>query len=324
MSETLLTRRNFLLSVGGVSAALALEYALRRFYLPTGGIRVPAHAKVPGKMRFRARYRRRDKAYDTTIEWNVAETAIIVCDMWAENPCEMTLHRAGRMAARLNRAISKARDHGIMIIHAPTGGLHLYRGSIAAERIRQAPYIRPPVPIRIVNPIDPLREPPLPIDDSGPFQGCDDPIPRVAGNFDRHQHPAIAIMPQDGVSDDGQQIYNFFMQEGIRNVIMMGAATNQCLLQRSFGIRQLSYLEFNVLLARDLTIASYDSRFYPFVSHTRGTELIIEHIEKFWAPSFLSDDLHLVVPGTSGPPGLATASIDYAGAYSESARIAQD
>jgi hypothetical protein len=35
----------------------------------------------------------------------------------------------------------------------------------------------------------------------------------------------------------------------------------------------------------------YDPKDRPFVSHERGTELVIEHIEKHWAPTTKSDDL---------------------------------
>ena len=45
------------------------------------------------------------------------------------------------------------------------------------------------------------------------------------------------------------------------------------------------------LLARDLTDTMYNPRMSPHVSHERGTELVVEHIEKYWCPSFLSADL---------------------------------
>jgi hypothetical protein len=50
-----------------------------------------------------------------------------------------------------------------------------------------------------------------------------------------------------------------------------------------------------------MTDALYDPRDYPFVSHARGTELIVEHIEKYWCPSILSECLRQVVPGSNGP-----------------------
>ena len=96
-------------------------------------------------------------------------------------------------------------------------------------------------------------------------------------------------------------MWNVFQREGIRNVILMGVHTNMCVLGRPFGIRMWSYLELNVALCRNLTDALYDPRDPPFVSHTRGTELIIEHIEKYWAPSFMAEDLFSVTPNSNNP-----------------------
>ena len=90
-------------------------------------------------------------------------------------------------------------------------------------------------------------------------------------------------------------------REGIRNVVLMGVHTNMCVLGRRFGIRQMVGLGFNVALARDLTDAMYDPRQAPFVSHTRGTELVVEHIETYWCPSLLGADLTKIVPGSADP-----------------------
>jgi hypothetical protein len=57
----------------------------------------------------------------------------------------------------------------------------------------------------------------------------------------------------------------------------------------------------NVVLCRDLTDAMYDPRKPPYVSHARGTELAIEHIEKYWCPSIDSADLMKIVPGSGDP-----------------------
>jgi hypothetical protein len=56
-----------------------------------------------------------------------------------------------------------------------------------------------------------------------------------------------------------------------------------------------------MVLVRDLTDAGYDPRLRPFVSEARGTELVVEHIERNFCPSVLSEDLTRVIPGTDGP-----------------------
>ena len=45
----------------------------------------------------------------------------------------------------------------------------------------------------------------------------------------------------------------------------------------------------NVILVRDLTDSLYNPSMPPFVSHDRGTELVIGHIEKYWCPSIHSE-----------------------------------
>ncbi len=115
------------------------------------------------------------------------------------------------------------------------------------------------------------------------------------------ENAAIDIVGYDGVSESGQEIYNFCKQEGIDKIVLMGVHTNICILNRGFGARQMTRLGFEVVLARDLTDSMYDPRTRPFVSHARGTELVIEHIETMWCASILGDDLTRVVPGSADP-----------------------
>jgi type 1 glutamine amidotransferase len=77
-------------------------------------------------------------------------------------------------------------------------------------------------------------------------------------------------------------------QRGIQNVIVMGVHTNMCVLGRPFSIRQMVYQGQNVVLMRDITDTMYNSRMRPYVRHTQGTELMIEHIEKYWCPTIAS------------------------------------
>ncbi|MCA9082117.1 MAG: ThuA domain-containing protein, partial [Planctomycetaceae bacterium] len=62
-------------------------------------------------------------------------------------------------------------------------------------------------------------------------------------------------------------------------------------LGRPFGLRQMSRNGKNVVLIRDLTDTMYNPASRPFVSHFTGTDLIIEHIEKWVCPTILSTQL---------------------------------
>jgi hypothetical protein len=162
------------------------------------------------------------------------------------------------------------------------------------QRVPTAPSA---TPILARCPREPAESRDFPIDDSE--GGCDDPIlKKWIGPYPwTRQHPGIDIVGFDGVSDNGQEIYNFCKLEGITNIALMGVHTNICILNRGFGVRQMTRLGFQVVLVRDLTDSMYDPRARPFVSHTRGTELVIEHIEAKWCPSIMSDDLTRVEAG---------------------------
>lgn len=262
--------------------------------------------RVPGVIRLNLRERREEpvgsgtlKVIERTVDWKVAETAIIVCDMWDDHHCKLAAQRVGVMAPRMNQVLTAARDHGIMIIHAPSETMNMYAGTLYRKRMEEAKQAQPPVPIELRCGRDPARDADLlPIDTR---LDCDDP--ELAPVVRRHtrQHTAIDIIGFDGISDSGIEIYNFCEQEGIKNIVLMGVHTNYCILARSFGVRQMVRLGRNVVVARDLTDALYDPRQPPYVSHARGTELVIEHIERQWCPTIVSEVLTKVVPGSDGP-----------------------
>ncbi|MGD0500439.1 MAG: hypothetical protein ABSC23_18610 [Bryobacteraceae bacterium] len=267
--------------------------------------------KVPGTLSLRARRRRQDpgtgKALVTeeTLRWEVAQTAIIICDMWDTHTCPGQAQRVGVMAPRMNQVVNAARNLGVMIFHSPSDTMKYYEGRPERLRMQRAPKVASPVPI-VPTVQTPAERRIFPI--SG---GCSDPVFKeyvgpgpstTRGNNPwERENPAIDISGFDGISDDGQEIYNYCKREGIANIAIMGVHTNACILDRSFGIRMLTRLGFNVVLVRDLTDAGYDPRRRPYVSEKRGTELVVEFIEAQWCPSILSGDITDVIPGTDGP-----------------------
>jgi hypothetical protein len=77
----------------------------------------------------------------------------------------------------------------------------------------------------------------------------------------------------------------------IKNVILCGVHLNMCVLGRPFAIRQQVYLGKNVALMRDFTDTMYNPERPPGVDHFTGTDMVIEHVETYWCPSFVSSDL---------------------------------
>ncbi len=220
-----------------------------------------------------------------TATWEGEKTAIVVCDMWNTMRNKIPADRVAEMAPRMNEVLKAARAKGVLIIHAPSGNTDFYDGTPQRARCTNAPVVETDPPLQW-NYLNEEREGALPIDDSD--NGWEGPVTEGPAPQTR-QHPAIEIAEADAVGD-GKEVYYLLKQRGIENVILLGVHTNMCVLGRPFGIRQLTYLGMNVMLMRDLTDSLYNPKMAPQVSHHRGTELVLEHIEKHWCPTITSTD----------------------------------
>jgi len=208
------------------------------------------------------------------------KTAIVICDMWDKHWCRGATERVGGLVTRMAPFLEAARKQGIQIIHAPSETMDFYRDAPQRKRILAIGKIDPPAALD-------LPDPPLPIDDKG--GGCDTPD-QFYKAWTR-ENPGLPIADTDVISDNGSEIYSFLRERGIRNLLVMGVHANMCILNRSFAIKQMTKWGIRCILVRDLTDAMYSPQDRPWVSHQRGTELVIEHIEKYWAPTTTSADL---------------------------------
>jgi len=221
--------------------------------------------------------------------WPAERTALVLCDVWDRHTCRGAEERLEKLLPRMVDVVSRLRDRGALIVHAPSDTIPFYDGTPARQRVLKAPQIEVPADL-------PHDDPPLPVDSSNACDTCPDvehpkhergmPYPWT------RQHPAIQIdQSRDAVSADGRELLALYRQRGIEHVLIMGVHTNMCILKRSFAIKQLVRWDIDVALIRDLTDAMYNPADPPYVSHSRGTQLVIEYIERFWCPSILSDDL---------------------------------
>ena len=225
-------------------------------------------------------------AVTVTREVPVAEVAIIICDMWDKHWCEGATARCGALADKMAPVIKDARAKGIQIIHAPSETMNFYQEMSQRRRVMLAPRVGMPKLLEI-------SDPPLPIDDSD--GGCDTPQKPWYKAWTR-EIAKLEIGEFDGISDNGEEVYRFLRQQGIKYLIVMGVHTNMCVLNRTFAIRQMTRRGIQCILARDLTDTMYNPKMRPFVGHDKGTDLVVEHIEKYWCPSVLSRDLVAGLP----------------------------
>ncbi|MDC0259123.1 isochorismatase family protein [Verrucomicrobiales bacterium] len=237
--------------------------------------------------------------------WAPSETAIVICDMWDYHHCRNATVRVGEIAPRMNEVVSSLRDRGVFVIHAPSSCLDFYKDHPARKRAGESPKAAN-LPGDIENwcksiPGEEMEH--YPIDQSD--GGEDDDLKiheKWAAHLDsigrnpkapwKRQIETIEIdESKDIISDKGDEIWNSMEARGIKNVLLVGVHTNMCVLGRPFGLRQMAQNGKNVALVRDMTDTMYNPTMSPFVSHYKGTELIIEHIEKYVAPTITSDQI---------------------------------
>ncbi len=220
-----------------------------------------------------------DAYFEGTIE--PARTAIVITDMWDRHWCKGATRRVGEIALKMEPVLEQARKAGVLIIHAPSDTMSFYRDTPARLLAKNAPHVPPPPELQI-------KDGPLPIDDSD--GGCDTPGDKEHQAWTR-EIATLTIAQGDVVSDDGSEIYDVLQQRHIDTVLFMGVHANMCILNRSFGIRQMTKWGIRCILVRDLTDAMYNPASRPFLSHAEGTEMVIQFIERYWAPTTTSADL---------------------------------
>jgi lysophospholipase L1-like esterase/nicotinamidase-related amidase len=237
--------------------------------------------------------------------WNPRETAIIVCDMWDLHHCRNAVKRESEMAPRMNEVLEKARAQGVFIIHAPSSCMKFYEGHPARERAKTAPKaVTLPAKIGEWCKVIPAEEKAVyPIDQTDGGED-DDPAEHEAWAKEltgkglnprapwTRQIDVLRIDEEkDAISDSGVEIWNLLEARGIKNVILMGVHVNMCVTGRPFGLRQMTKNGKHAVLMRDMTDSMYNPARWPNVSHFRGTELFIEHVEKLIAPTITSDQI---------------------------------
>jgi nicotinamidase-related amidase/type 1 glutamine amidotransferase len=220
-------------------------------------------------------------------QWEPAETALVVCDMWDQHWCRGATARVAEMAPRMNDVLEAARAAGVLIIHCPSACMDFYEGTPQREMAKSAPTVETEIPLEGWCHLDPDREGELPIDDSD--GGCDCEPKCTEGSPWTRQIATLEIGSNDAITDS-EEAYYLMRSRGVKNVLVMGVHVNMCVLGRTFAIRQMVRQGMNVALVRDMTDAMYNSRSRPFVDHFSGNDLVVEHIERHWCPTVTSDD----------------------------------
>lgn len=272
----------------------------------------PAMADDKDSLSLRLRARVEDKAApgrfaltERPETWSARETAVIVCDMWDLHHCLNASRRGAELAPTMDRLLTALRDRGATIIHAPSDCMDSYKEHPARKRALETPRAKD-LPRDIGTwcyKIPPEEKGTYPIDQTDGGED-DDPAehaewqaklaamgrnPKLPWKF---QTSLLTIdAARDYLTADGNEVWSILESRGIKNVVLMGVHLNMCVLGRPFGLRRMAENGRHVVLMRDMTDTMYNPAMSPRVSHFAGTDLMIEHVEKFVCPSITSDQI---------------------------------
>jgi nicotinamidase-related amidase len=236
--------------------------------------------------------------------WPAKKTAVIVCDMWDAHHCLNAVRREEELVPRMNEFLTKTRESGALIIHAPSSCMDPYKDHPGRKRAQAAPTAKnlPKDIAEWCRKIPAEEKGVYPIDQSDGGED-DDPAEHAEWHAKlkamgrnpkapwKSQHAGLTIKDEDAISDSGVEIWNLLEERGINNVLLVGVHTNMCVLGRPFGLRQMAKNGKTVALVRDLTDTMYNPKMPPYVSHFEGTRRIVEHIEKYVCPTITSDQI---------------------------------
>lgn len=237
--------------------------------------------------------------------WQPSQTAVIVCDMWDAHHCLNAVRREEELVPVMDQVLSKLRSQGVLVIHAPSSCMDAYKEHPARKRAQATPPAKnlPQDIGKWCYKIPAEEKGKYPIDQT---DGGEDDDPKEHAEWHaklaamgrnpkapwKSQHAGLKIDGErDLISDSGVEIWSALEARGIKNVILVGVHTNMCVLGRPFGLRQMAKNGKNVVLMRDMTDTMYNPAMPPKVSHFKGTELIIEHIEKYVCPTVTSNQV---------------------------------
>lgn len=198
---------------------------------------------------------------------------IVIIDMWNFHWCKTSAARVAAMVPRMNQSLELACSLGIQVYFCPTDVANNYVGQLQRERAIAVEKLPLPESLNI--------ECPHP-GGGGCMCGTDQCISNCGWDA---MAETIKLEEQDIVSSGPEELYSLCKQKGITELWYMGVHTNNCVLGKPEGMRNMMNYGFKCVLVRDLQDpeAFYD----PISGRTPDSNnaLVVQHFEKYLAPS---------------------------------------
>jgi len=223
-------------------------------------------------------------------------SALVIANLHDTHWCPTAAAQMDALADRANALAAIARDAGMIIVHAPSQIHGFYDQHPARRRIEQlaALTVEGNYPIAATKMRD-VELPPMPLANAN--------CPGGGNSYTAwtRQHPAIGIADTDIISGIGQQLYSYLLASGVDTLFYVGTHANTTLIDRNYGMRQMTEWGMDCILVRDLTDIMYDPAGAPDVPHDVALQMVIEHLEKHLVTTITSQELTEALGGVKDP-----------------------
>ena len=209
---------------------------------------------------------------ERTLPLPVAETALVLVDLWSTHYIPSWLSRATEvLRSRILPLRAAAREVGMLVLHAPSPAV--------AKRYTAPPEDPPSLPA------PPLDWPPSAfrsIYRSGEYAAFGrNPEPRLAEALARYPqdldiNPLVQPQPDEPILHTGPELHRLLAERRILHLIYAGFATNWCVMHRDYGILAMERRGYNIVLVRDATTGV---EFHDTVDTLTATEIAIREFE---------------------------------------------
>tara|TARA_Y100000588_G_scaffold383228_1_gene472146 strand:+ start:2648 stop:3448 length:801 start_codon:yes stop_codon:yes gene_type:complete len=209
----------------------------------------------------------------------IDKTALVLVDLWNDHFIESWIERASQVLRdHVLPAIAAARRAGIPVIHGPCPEVAVQYEQLAHH-----------------EPSPPRDEPDWP---PGAFRNREGDYHVYRGP--RQQYPGIRdiaeerkmsdlveVHENDTVIATGQQLHDHLKSTGILHLLYVGFATNWCIINRDYGVKDMRGRGYNVVLLRDATTGV---EFPDTLDNLFATEIAIREVEQKYGFSVSNDD----------------------------------
>ena len=206
--------------------------------------------------------------------------AVLVIGLWSGHHCAEADRILHELCPKVNVFLKKCRNNNMKVIFGSLSLTKLPKYAPLKNNMKNIPYAR------LID--KGMSFPPLPFDDS------DGGIVSRNLNFSRvgvDIHPSIEIFDTDAMSDNCKEILNYLHYHNIKHLMVLGAHTNMCVLDRAYGIKNLSRYGFPMSIVRDLTDPMVNPDGILVKDRQDASEQIIRFIEQHFCPSVDSKDV---------------------------------